>query len=119
VQPPGLRISADPDQIEQALLNLITNAQEATLAAGRVGPVEIEAVVDRSGQVAFSVTDEGEGVPPEVRERIFTPFFSTKPGGSGVGLSLVRQIALAHGGSVEHRPGDRTGSVFSLRLPQQ
>jgi two-component system, NtrC family, nitrogen regulation sensor histidine kinase NtrY len=118
VQPPGLRISADADQIEQALLNLIANAREAMNSAGRSAPVEVDVSIDRSGHVAFSVMDAGAGVPPDVRERIFTPFFSTKPGGSGVGLSLVRQIALAHGGSVEHRPREGAGSVFSLRLPQ-
>jgi nitrogen fixation/metabolism regulation signal transduction histidine kinase len=120
VQPHGLRAVADADQLEQALLNLITNARDATLAAGRAAPVEIDVAVDRGGAIAFTVTDAGGGVPPEVRERMFTPFFSTKPGGSGVGLSLVRQIALAHGGSIEHRARDGVGfgSVFCLRLPQ-
>ncbi|HEV7691140.1 MAG TPA: ATP-binding protein [Hyphomonadaceae bacterium] len=120
VQPQGLRVTADADQLEQALLNLIANARDATLAAGRKAPVEIDVVADRGGAVAFTVTDAGGGVPPEIRDRMFTPFFSTKAGGSGVGLSLVRQIALAHGGSIEHRPreGVGFGSVFCLRLPQ-
>jgi two-component system, NtrC family, nitrogen regulation sensor histidine kinase NtrY len=119
VQPQSLRISVDEDQLEQALLNLITNARDASIASGTSNPVEIDVAVDRSGAVAFSVSDAGPGVPAEIRERMFTPFFSTKPGGSGVGLSLVRQIALAHGGSIEYRPREGRGSVFSLRLPQE
>lgn len=119
VSPASLRMSADGDQIEQALINLITNARDASLASGTSVPVEIEVSLDRSGGIVFQVSDAGPGVPTEVRERMFTPFFSTKAGGSGVGLSLVRQIALAHGGSIEYRPREGRGSVFVLRLPQE
>ena len=86
------------------------------------GDLTISAVwlVPSGDHGAYAEAIAGGGVPPEVRERMFTPFFSTKAGGSGVGLSLVRQIALAHGGSIEHRPreGVGFGSVFCLRLPQ-
>jgi nitrogen fixation/metabolism regulation signal transduction histidine kinase len=116
---PNLHLSADSGQIEQALLNLITNAREANLSAGSDAAIEIAAAEDRSGALAISVGDRGRGVSDEARERIFTPFFSTKSGGSGVGLSLVRQIALAHGGSIDHAPREGGGSTFTLRLPRR
>lgn len=114
--PSALSVWADAGQFEQAVLNLITNAREAQLAAGAAGEIRVEAGEDRSGAVAISVSDAGAGIPASVQDRMFTPFFSTKPGGSGVGLSLVRQIVLAHGGSIEYQARPEGGSKFTLRL---
>jgi signal transduction histidine kinase len=121
---PGLSLSvpsdvamlADPAQVEQAVLNLLTNARDAQRTAGVQEDIEIVASRDVNG-VAIAVADRGAGVPKDVRERIFTPFFSTKPGGSGVGLSLVRQIALANGGAIDFQPRRGGGAVFTLHLP--
>jgi two-component system, NtrC family, nitrogen regulation sensor histidine kinase NtrY len=115
---PDLRLVADAGQLEQALLNLITNAREAQIAAGVRTPIVVEATEDQSGSIAISVKDSGAGISEDVRERIFTPFFSTKKDGSGVGLSLVRQIALAHGGSVDFSPR-AGGASFTIVLPVQ
>ncbi len=75
------------------------------------------AVRAEDGGVAITVVDNGPGLAPAEAEAAFTPFFTTKPGGSGIGLSLARQIALAHGGRLEHRPAPRGGAMFRLLLP--
>ncbi len=109
---PNLRVSADGDQLEQALINLLRNAAEA---GGEGGTVHLG--WHREGRWAcVEVLDEGPGLPPAAN--LFVPFFTTKPGGSGIGLALVRQIAEAHGGSIllEDR-GDRPGARALLRLP--
>jgi nitrogen fixation/metabolism regulation signal transduction histidine kinase len=108
----GLAVHADPDQLEQALINLVKNAVEA---AGDTGPVELEARRGR-GEVAFEVRDRGPGVANP--DNLFVPFFTTKPGGSGIGLVLARQVAEAHGGSLSlANRDDGPGCVASLVIP--
>jgi len=115
VEPPGLSFSADPELIEQAAINLLKNALDA--AGGRPdGRVRLVIRPEDRG-VAIGVVDNGPGLTPAEAEAAFTPFFTTKPGGSGIGLSLARQIALAHGGRLEHRAAPRGGAVFRLLLP--
>jgi two-component system nitrogen regulation sensor histidine kinase NtrY len=92
---PGLTIEADGDQLEQALINLVRNAVDATReTGGRVSMTWEEG----AGQVAIRILDEGPGLANT--NNLFVPFFTTKPGGSGIGLVLSRQIAEAHGGSL-------------------
>jgi two-component system, NtrC family, nitrogen regulation sensor histidine kinase NtrY len=108
-----IALEADADQIEQALINLVKNAVEATLPGG--GGVRV--VCRRESRAAIiEVIDDGPGLPPT--ENLFVPFFTTKPGGSGIGLVLARQIAEAHGGwlSLENR-GDAHGCIARLSLP--
>jgi nitrogen fixation/metabolism regulation signal transduction histidine kinase len=90
---PELRFSADPDQLEQALINLVKNAAEAALA--EQGGVELRARVE-GDSVLIEVLDEGLGLART--DNLFVPFFTTKPGGSGIGLVLARQIIEGHGG---------------------
>ncbi|HEX7341243.1 MAG TPA: ATP-binding protein [Rhodanobacteraceae bacterium] len=109
----ALPVEADPDQLEQALINLVTNAVEAVQANGG-GTVTV--CWHREGaQVVIEVIDDGPGPPKS--GNLFVPFFTTKPGGSGIGLALVRQIAEAHDGGVSltSREGAR-GSVARLWL---
>jgi len=115
VEPSDLIVRADPAMIEQALINLLRNAMDAV--SGQPAP-HIEIDGRREGEeVVITVADNGAGVDPAVLDRIFVPFFTTKPGGSGVGLSLVRQIALAHGGQIEAASNSPRGMLFRWRCP--
>jgi signal transduction histidine kinase len=113
VEGPRLTISGDRDQLEQLLINLVRNAADAAMETG--GRVRIQ-WSRLGGQMELSVFDEGPGISNPAN--LFVPFFTTKPGGSGIGLVLSRQIAEAHGGSLtlENRT-DRQGSVALLSLP--
>jgi two-component system nitrogen regulation sensor histidine kinase NtrY len=104
VEGPPVTISADRDQLEQLLINLIRNAAEAVLEIG--GEVLVKWSLERS-RVQLSIIDDGPGLSNT--SNLFVPFFTTKPGGSGIGLVLCRQIAEAHGGSLtlENRHGCR------------
>jgi two-component system nitrogen regulation sensor histidine kinase NtrY len=110
---PSLTLVADATQLEQALINLIRNGVEA--AQGQGGPVKVSWRV-HGGALELLVEDEGPGLP--TTSNLFVPFFSTKPGGSGIGLVLTRQIAEGHGGSLtlENRT-DHTGVRATLRIP--
>ena len=106
---------ADRGQMEQVFINLIRNALEA---CRNTAGAHIEIGASISGKEwKFTVSDNGEGMLPEVTERIFVPFFTTKPGGSGIGLALCKQIVILHGGqiSVDSRPDK--GSRFTLSFP--
>jgi nitrogen fixation/metabolism regulation signal transduction histidine kinase len=114
IEPETLQITADIDLLDQALINLVRNAMEA-LRDIPGGHIALRAVQE-GGRVAIAVTDNGPGIPADQREKAFVPFFTTKRQGSGVGLSLVRQIAAAHNGSatIGETPGG--GATVTLRL---
>lgn len=114
IQPADLSISIDQDQIEMVLINLIKNAVEI-LEGQSQARIEIKSAVDQTAQRAvLEVIDNGPGIEPNALEQIFIPFFTTKEDGTGVGLSLSRQILQMHGGvlSVESQLGN--GARFSL-----
>ncbi len=115
VDPPDFVLTADPDLVEQVLINLVLNALHAVegQAGGRV---TLRAAPGRHGRGVLRVADNGPGIPPDVQERIFVPFFTTKEEGSGIGLSLSRQIMRLHGGTltVQSAPGE--GAAFTLRF---
>lgn len=115
VTPPDLRLSADPGLLEQAVINLLKNALDAT--TGRSPPVIALTCGSVDGRVLIGVSDNGEGVAPDKVEEIFVPFFTSRIGGSGIGLSLARQIALAHGGQLTVRANAPHGAVFEISLP--
>jgi signal transduction histidine kinase len=117
--------SCDERLVRQAVINLVTNALQA---AGRRSPVRVTLEPsarepdDRTGAragVVVRVADDGSGVPDELRDRVFTPFYSTRPSGTGLGLAVVKSSAEAHGGEVtlESTPGG--GATFTLRLPRR
>jgi two-component system, NtrC family, nitrogen regulation sensor histidine kinase NtrY len=113
VIPPDLALEADAVLLEQLLINLVKNSIEA-LEEARKPVLEICAYKGEGGAVVVEVADNGRGIAPELLDKVFIPFFTTKEGGSGIGLSLCRQIMRLHNGSVDvaSLPGERT--VFRL-----
>lgn len=110
---PPLWLQADPDQIEQALINLLRNAVEASLAGG--GQVRMR-WREEGERALLEILDDGPGLPGS--DNLFVPFFTTKPGGSGIGLALVRQIAEAHDGGISlSARDDGLGVLAQLWLP--
>jgi two-component system nitrogen regulation sensor histidine kinase NtrY len=116
IDPIDLIVYADPELLEHALLNLVHNAIDA-VAQTPDPRVEINNRPLNDRQIGITITDNGCGVTPESLDQIFVPFFSTKPGGSGIGLSLARQIALAHGGGIDVEHRQSGGTAFTLILP--
>jgi two-component system nitrogen regulation sensor histidine kinase NtrY len=109
----GLALRGDADQIQQALINLVRNAVEATPEGGT--PVELRALRGKDS-VVFEVEDSGPGVANP--DNLFVPFFTTKPGGSGIGLVLARQVAEAHGGTLTLKNRDgASGCLARLVIP--
>ncbi|HMA49299.1 MAG TPA: ATP-binding protein [Magnetospirillaceae bacterium] len=115
VEEAGLAVEADPDLLEQALINLILNAIDA-VADKEAPAIAVRAQRDEDW-LRLSVADNGAGFAPEARDNAFIPFFTTKPNGSGIGLTLVQQIVLAHHGNVEITAGEDGGAAVSLALP--
>jgi signal transduction histidine kinase len=109
-------VNLDQEMFKQALLNLLLNAEQAM---PRGGELTIQATCENCEPraVCLSLIDTGMGMPPDVQARVFQPFFSTKKGGTGLGLPTTRKIIEAHGGSIslESEPGH--GTKFTIRLP--
>ena len=115
VAPEDLCCVGDPELLEQAVINLLRNAADAVSGVTRPRiEVSCRMIEDR---IVITVADNGCGVPNGGRDQIFVPFFTTKRGGSGVGLSIARHIALAHGGQLEVTDNKPRGSAFTLVLP--
>jgi two-component system nitrogen regulation sensor histidine kinase GlnL len=120
-----ITIQGDPQALRQALGNVIRNALEAMPDGGELvlrarGPVaEWGERAGRRGTVAISVEDTGPGIPPEDLERIFTPFFTRKEDGTGLGLALVQKTVVALGGQVTAANRESGGACFTIRLPYQ
>jgi nitrogen fixation/metabolism regulation signal transduction histidine kinase len=115
LEPQDLVARADAELLEQALINLLRNAVEAV--DGCESPhIEIECSLSGAG-IAIEVLDNGRGLPDTERGKVLTPFFSTKPSGGGIGLSVARHVALAHGGQLNVRRRESGGAIFSLILP--
>ena len=110
---PPARIMADPDQIDQLLINLVRNAADAALESG--GSVTVRWRIRNRKVLEVLVEDEGPGL--EDTNNLFVPLFTTKPGGSGIGLALCRQIAEEHGGRLTLRNREPGGAVATLSLP--
>jgi nitrogen fixation/metabolism regulation signal transduction histidine kinase len=113
--PDNLTIKADRMQMEQVMINLIKNAWEAS--CGNERPVVcVDAGLDNCQRPQITVSDNGEGILPDVRKRIFIPFFTTKKDGSGIGLNICKQIVNAHGGSISVTSTPNKGSCFVISL---
>ncbi len=115
VEPADLVVPADRDQLRQVLWNLLLNAAQAV---GESGHVRLQARPDDDGRgCRIEVVDDGPGVPPEHRERIFDPFVTSKPAGTGLGLSVARRIARAHDGDLVCLEAPGGGTLMRLVLP--
>jgi signal transduction histidine kinase len=115
VEPESLELTADPEMIEQVLINLLLNAIQA-LNGNPDARIELTARMDERGRIIIQVADNGPGIIPDVLEKIFIPFFTTKPEGSGIGLSLSRQIMRLHRGTITARSEPNVETVFTLRF---
>lgn len=116
IRPADLRLYADRTMIEQVLINLLKNAAEAC-GEQNIPEVKISAFI-REGVPVITVSDNGSGIVPEALDKVFVPFFTTKQGGSGIGLSVCRQIMNRHGGSISVTSEEDKGTVFTLQFPQ-
>jgi signal transduction histidine kinase len=114
LSPPGFIIDADPDLMAQAMINLLRNAAEASSAHGDSPRVALRLERTGNGETLVTISDNGPGVPAELRRDIFLPFFTTRAEGTGVGLNLVRQIVFAHGGTIEVRDAGGGGARFEM-----
>jgi signal transduction histidine kinase len=106
-------LDGDPELLKQVLLNVVLNAVQATTGGGRIAV----SVRDENAGAVIEVSDEGEGIREEDRERIFDPFFSTKVKGTGLGLAIASRIMQAHGGFIRVRSELGRGSAFALHFP--
>lgn len=121
-------VMIDPRHMEQAVVALISNAIEASPAGG---VVRIETGMDNGACWRLAVSDQGAGVPEDLRGSIFKPYFTTKADGNGIGLAVAQQVAKAHGGQLDldNPPARRSegkfpgsggrGATFVLRLPRR
>lgn len=110
-----LEVHADAGQLQRALLNLLLNAAEACDSGGQVR-MSARRMGDEAVQI--EVVDSGSGIGPEVMDRIFNPFFTTKDTGTGLGLAIVHRIVESHGGTIRAGNDPGGGAIFSIRLPK-
>jgi signal transduction histidine kinase len=114
---PALVASGDEPLLSRALRNLLLNAAEAERRAGGDGPLEIEVEKTSEDFLSISIRDRGPGVPAEIRERLYQPFVTGRPGGVGLGLALAYRIVSLHGGTLDLADREGGGTVATLVLP--
>jgi two-component system, NtrC family, nitrogen regulation sensor histidine kinase NtrY len=113
ILPENLEITADEQLIEQVVINLVKNSLHA--CEGRENStIALKAYVNNHGKVCIQVADNGKGIIKDVKDKIFIPFFTTKPQGSGIGLSLSKQILRLHGGSISVKSEPEVETLFTL-----
>lgn len=113
ISPETLHLTGDPDLLEQVLINLVLNAIQA-LKDSPNPEIKIVARFNRNNRVIIEIADNGKGIKPDLFDKIFMPFFTSKKEGSGIGLSLSRQIMHMHKGSIHVKSINKKGSVFTL-----
>lgn len=111
--PGSMRSRIDPNLMTQALLNLLINAMDA---CGESGTVEVTYAVEDGGKTRIRIEDSGPGLPADVIDKVFHPFFTTKADGTGLGLAIVHRIIEAHEGSIEAKNRDVGGARFELTV---
>jgi two-component system nitrogen regulation sensor histidine kinase NtrY len=117
-------VRLDPEQIRRVVINLVDNAVEALRdtrpgsEAGGNGQIELETAHDAGNHVVrVVIADNGPGIPPADRDKLFMPYYSTKRRGSGLGLAIVRRIVAEHGGSIQVGDNEPRGTRFTIELP--
>ncbi len=115
IEPSSLELTADAELIAQVLINLLRNAVEA-VANQSERRVALTGQIGENGRIILEVSDNGPGIPKDIQDRIFVPFFTTKPHGSGIGLSLSRQIMRLHRGSITVKSEAGRQTIFALRF---
>lgn len=118
--PARFTVEADPDQLNRILVNLMRNARQAIAAGGRdTGTVRVTASTE-AGWSVIRVSDDGPGIPDRIAERLFEPFVSGRASeGTGLGLTIARELAANHGGALSLVETGETGTTFELRLPDR
>ena len=122
VIPDDLRITLDENQIEQVLINLIKNAMQALQAEENEidnPTIKIKALTIHDGSTVVTIEDNGPGIDEDALEKIFIPFFTTKKGGSGIGLTLSKQIMRLHNGTITVKSKVNEGTTFTLKFIDQ
>ncbi|MEA3462595.1 MAG: ATP-binding protein, partial [Bacteroidota bacterium] len=113
VEPDTIEVQIDEQMIEQVLINLIKNSVQAL--KGRLGAkIQISGFYNKRGRPCIQVIDNGQGILDEVIDKIFIPFFTTKQNGSGIGLSLSRQILRLHGGTITAKSTPNEETIFTM-----
>jgi len=108
-------VHLDPEQIRRVIINLVDNAVEAM---DRRGTILVDTQRDQANHlVRVGVADDGPGIPPAERDKLFLPYYSTKRRGSGLGLAIVRRIIAEHGGSIDVGNNTPRGTRFTIELP--
>jgi two-component system, NtrC family, nitrogen regulation sensor histidine kinase NtrY len=115
IEPAGLKIMADPNLLEQVIINLLLNSIHAVKNREQK-IIEFRAFIDRDSKINIEIADNGVGIMDEVLDKIFIPFFTTKKEGSGIGLSLSRQIMKLHNGTITAKSEPEKETVFTLRF---
>ncbi len=112
---PELELEADTNLVDQVMINLLVNAMDAV--KDRQQPrIVLSAYLNTNGRTMIRIADNGAGMPPEVLDKIFIPFFSTKKSGSGIGLSLCKQIMMLHKGNIQVQTVEGEGTAFILQF---
>jgi signal transduction histidine kinase len=109
-------IELDETLFKQALMNLLVNARQVMKNGGRV---RVTTRAGASGDAVLEIADNGPGIPPDVKDRIFEVFFSSRGGGTGLGLPIARQIVERHGGTIEVETAEGVGTTFRIQLPRR
>jgi hypothetical protein len=109
----GISIRVDVDLMKQAMLNVVVNAIEAMPGGGEL---RIECAA-QNDEAEIRISDTGAGIPPELREKIFRLYYTTKPQGSGIGLAMTFRIVQLHDGTIDFSSEAGSGTTFVLRLP--
>jgi two-component system nitrogen regulation sensor histidine kinase NtrY len=118
-------VRIDAEQIRRVVINLVDNAVEALGGAGagarndgRAPEIEVGTQHDPvNGVVRVTISDNGPGIPPDDRDKLFMPYYSTKRRGSGLGLAIVRRIVAEHGGAIDVADNTPSGTIFTIELP--